>query len=88
MTEKERKTNRRDFHSRVSETEELVCARNDDGPEQANHPSTECRHRHCEIVSVGHRGSDFRVRGFIFGSDSGGVKVGVISEGLEFSRNM
>ena len=82
MTEKERKTNRRDFDSRVSEIEELVCARNDDGPEQANDPSTECRHRHCGIVSISHCGSDFGVRGFIFGLDSGRVKVWVVGEGL------
>jgi hypothetical protein len=88
MTEKERKTNRSDVDSRVSEIEELVYARNDDGPEQANGPSTECRHRHWGIVSVGHRGSDFRVRGFIFGSDGGRVKVGVVDEVLRFSPSM
>ena len=78
----ELKTNRGDNDSRVSKIEELVRTRKDDGPEQANNPSTECRHRHCGIVSVGHRGSDFGVRGFIFGSDGGRVKVGVVGEGL------
>jgi hypothetical protein len=88
MTERKLKTNHGDIDSRVSEKEKLLCARNDNGEEQANDPCTECRHRHCRIVSVGHRRSDFRVRGFIFGSDNGRVKVGVVSEGLEFSRNM
>ena len=88
MTEKELKTNPGDIDSRVSKIEELVCAWNNDSKKQANDPSTECRHRHCGVVGVGHRRSDFRVRGFIFGSDSGRVKVGVINEDLQFSRNM
>ena len=65
----------------------MVCARNDDGPEQADDPSTECRHRHCRIIGVGHCGSDFRVRGFIFDSDGGRVKVGVVGECLQFSQS-
>ena len=68
--------------------EELVCTRNDDGPEQANDPSTDRRHRHCGIVSVRHCRSYFRVRGFIFGYDGGRIKVGVLGVGLQFSQNM
>ena len=88
MTEEELRTNRRDTDSRVSEREELVCTRNDDGPEKADDPCTECRYRHCGIVSVGHCRSYFRVRGFIFGYDGGRIKVGVLGVGLQFSQNM
>ena len=86
--EKVRKTNRGDADSRVSEVEELVYARNDDGEKQADYPSTEGRHGHCGIVSVGYCGSDFRVRGFILGSDGRRVKIGVVGEGLRFSPSM
>ena len=85
MIEKEHTTDLRDVDSRVSEKEELVCARKDDGEKQAEDPSTECRHGHCRIVSVGYRASDFGVRRFIFGTDYGRVKVGVVGEGLQFS---
>ena len=70
---------------RVSKVEELVYSRNDNGEKQAEDPSTNCRRRHGGIVSVGYRGSNFGVRGFIFKSDGGRVKVGIIDEVLWFS---
>ena len=77
-----------DADAGVSEVEELVYAWNDDGEKQAKDPSTECRRRHCGIVSVGYSTADFGVRGFVFEIDGGTVKVGVIDESLRFSPSM
>ena len=85
---KEPKTNPGDVDGRVPEEEELVCTRNNNGPKQADEPSTECRRRYGGIVGVGYRGPDFGIRRFIFESDGRRVKVGVIYEGLRFSQNV
>ena len=77
-----------DGDGRVPEEEELVYARNDDGQEQPDDPSTERRRRYCGIVGVGYRGPDFGIRGFIFEYDGSRVKIGVVEGDLQFSPSV
>jgi hypothetical protein len=86
MTGKQKsgKTNLANVDAGVSEEEKLVRAGNDDGPKEAEDPSTERRGGYRGIVRVGYRGSDFGVRRFVFESDGRRVKVGVVDEGLRY----
>jgi hypothetical protein len=85
---KEWKTNLGDGDGRIPEEEELVYGRNDDGQEQADDPSTECRRRYGGIIGIGYRGPDFWIRGFIFERDGSRVKVGVVEGDLQSSQSV
>jgi hypothetical protein len=67
----QRKTNRVNNDGRISEVEELVDTRNDDGPNETDNPSAESRRRHCGIIGIGNRRPDFNIWCFIFDDDEG-----------------
>ena len=71
-------TDRGDGDGRISEEEELVDARDNDGPHETDDPSAERRRGHRGIVGVGHRGPDFWIWRFIFELDGTGVDIGIV----------
>ena len=55
------KTNRVNIDGRISEEEEAVDTRKDDGPNETDNPSAESRRRHCRIIGIGNRRPDFNI---------------------------
>jgi hypothetical protein len=83
----ELRDNARDGNGWEAEEEELVEAGDDDGPNEANEPSTEGVDGHVWVICVGYSRPDFRVRGIVLeGVDMVDVEVGVVKLGNRHDR--
>jgi hypothetical protein len=62
----------------IYKIEELVHTRHNDCPNQTDDPNSECGRRHCGIIGVGNRGSDFSIWGIIVSYEGREIKIGVV----------
>src|SRR5713101_3086269 len=78
MPQNKKSNNRIDADGGVSKEEELVHARDEDGPGEADYPSTEGRRWHRGIICVGDRRTDFWIWGFVLKRKGRWVNVWVV----------
>jgi hypothetical protein len=62
----------------IYKIEELVHTRHNDCPNQTDDPNSECGRRHCGIIGVGNRGSDFSIWLLIVSHKCHDVQIGIV----------